>query len=522
MPDFSTDNRFITVGLDATDDSLNSLLERNGYVYNMYDVNKAQRMYNPNTFGPKSLTLRPEDFKRILVGRDNLLDKVYWMVSLPIEVGDDTFHILIDHRGKKYGFQLQTGVPVQLYCENKFKKIYGSYEMLNTQESRIERLTEIMTKEKATNNVQHVPNKSWWMRFIEFLFGKGIEDKPKRPGITEQVMQMTTPQIDPHQESLNISTEKIKNLTILSNFFGNQVLQQILTQCHTIHKIFERNKEIHVKKLEQFHYYYTDNLADMLRKLKKSKEENILILTEKSRLIQEQIDDIKSKKINIREYNNAKKRYASEVSHYLSNIYNALTGDIEMGSLRFAEFGDLGLSMSTYFGSYDKTFAEIDMEAYRKLTEFEVNNNTYKYNNFTIEKKLMGRLFKNKFYIEFVNALCAGPLICLFKIADTTDYFIYVPEKRIFKLCAFSTVHTYLENTGLTKDDKQKMDLVTKKEEMLNLTKNMKSITDADTLATLDKYYAKISEVDFLNKLSDIDIERQHLQNMLNASVMEI
>ena len=84
-----------------------------------------------------------------------------------------------------------------------------------------------------------------------------------------------------------------------------------------------------LQKLEQYHYYYTDHLIELLQKLKTSKDENIAVITSQVKSLDNKIatGQKKSNQIlqgTIKKMTNDKAQYAQVVSLQLASIYNCM------------------------------------------------------------------------------------------------------------------------------------------------------------------------------------------------------
>src|SRR3972149_8386142 len=88
---------------------------------------------------------------------------------------------------------------------------------------------------------------------------------------------------------LQDSQDRINKLKIYGNYFDNMILTNILNQTEVVHDVFLNNKELSFKKLEQYHYYYTDHLIELLQKLKTSKDENFAIINTQIKSIENKI-----------------------------------------------------------------------------------------------------------------------------------------------------------------------------------------------------------------------------------------
>lgn len=378
--------------------------------------------------------------------------------------------------------------------------------------------TEYMMQTAATSVPKNI---SLWQRFLNLFKGKKAELSDTEKRAVEAVVQNVISPLDPYVEAIKESRAKIDKLKVISNFFSNDTLTMIVEQCNTVHTIFDRNRELNHKKLEQFHYYYTDHLLELLKKLKKSKEENIIILSSKLGIIDDKILNIKTSTIDKKTFSNEKKVYASNVSWLLSNIYNGMSKGIDnMPTNVF----DIVSRISNFENKteYFDMFSHIDADTYTKLSTYD-SNAVYSSWSYYIERKLMGKLNKAKFDIEFVcHMTCQSSLLALFKIGDTTEYFIYDVSCNSFVACNFSEVCNHIENTQVAKEARKRKELSDERSRIAEDLKDMRKITNQETINIISDYYKKISEVDFLNKLSDVNLEQQQLRAMINTTMMDI
>ena len=72
------------------------------------------------------------------------------------------------------------------------------------------------------------------------------------------------------------SKRRLTRLKLLSNFFENIDLLSIYIKTQIIHQLFEENKTLDYSKLELFHLQYTDSLLELLLKIKKKKEHDMI------------------------------------------------------------------------------------------------------------------------------------------------------------------------------------------------------------------------------------------------------
>ena len=74
------------------------------------------------------------------------------------------------------------------------------------------------------------------------------------------------------------SKRRLTKLKLLSNFFENIDIISIYIKTDIIHQLFENNETLDYSKLELFHLQYTDSLIELLTKIKKKKETDLLAI----------------------------------------------------------------------------------------------------------------------------------------------------------------------------------------------------------------------------------------------------
>lgn len=179
---------------------------------------------------------------------------------------------------------------------------------------------------------------------------------------------------DPYKIILADSSKRVNKMKVYTNFFDNRYITDIQNQTEIIHDVFAANKNLAYKKLEQFHYYYTDNLVELLAKLKKSKEENMGVLTSQLKSIDNKINIRKkeSKEISqssVKNLANNKIRYAQNMSLQITSIYNCMVDN----------FDDFRFKKKALFETYTKKFGtnlgwSLPSELFLSLIDYNPDN----------------------------------------------------------------------------------------------------------------------------------------------------
>lgn len=328
---------------------------------------------------------------------------------------------------------------------------------------------------------------------------------------------------DPYKIVLNDSNKRINILKIYTNFFNNTVLNSIYNQTELIHRIFKDNKDLKYNLLEQFHYYYTDNLFELLEKIKKNCHEKTLILTTQINTIKEQINKLSSSIVN-KEIesvtDNNKLKYSRYISLQLNTIYNCLIDNFL--DFRFIQKQQLyTYSIDNY--QYSNNFYLLPENVYNDLLIYDKDKNYY-YNEYFIERRLMGKLQKTLFNITFLDVYTYNNnLVELYIINDTQDYFIYIVDEGIFKLVNYNIFKKYTikQNTItgqlINERNELKNKLVKKQKEIDSV-----SILDEATIKTLVAYETKIISDELINNFESIDVERLNLESILELTKLDI
>lgn len=366
-----------------------------------------------------------------------------------------------------------------------------------------------------------------FIKIIKIRFTKVFSIfKRSTPNIKQRMLdnQINEPSeklsIDPRTVILNDTNAKLNKLKLLASYFSKDILNKIKDQTEIVFDIFSKNKDLNYKKLEQFNYYYTDNLLELLSKLKKSKEENILILTEKLSKAKNNANSAKIIKIDFKKVDNERRKYASIISDVLAANYRELCNYSGTVNIKYTHKETLFLSILP-----NENYYTIPFEVYEDLANIETDL-YYNAKNYNIHKKLMGKLNKNVFNIDYVYSFKSvnNDEIYVFQIKDTSDFFIYIPDKKTFKLINSTDIMPLANSSNSSWSiitTKLEEDIKTIEDLEYRISKE-KTITDESVIATLESYYKKINNDELMTSLSDVDVDRQFLDEVLKLEQFKI
>jgi len=328
---------------------------------------------------------------------------------------------------------------------------------------------------------------------------------------------------DPSVIILQNSQNRINKIKIYATYFDNVTLTNILNQTEVVHDVFLNNKDLNFNKLDQYHYYYTDHLIELLHKLKTSKDENFAVITTQIKSIENKIATGKKKSNqilqgDIKKNDNAKAQYAQVMSLQLASIYNCMVDNFN--DFRYKKLG----SFTPYTAKNGLDLAwSLESELFLSFIKFEPLGQ-YAWEEYKIDRKLMGRLQKHLFLIDFVGVCYSGDSSFeLFKISDSDDYFIYIHELGIFKFIEYRLVQEFCttDNTKYGNLCKEIDELENKKIEIKSKFTDIKNV-DSKTETILRQYLVKIEDMELINKISEVDVERKNLQSILDLTMLEV
>jgi len=309
------------------------------------------------------------------------------------------------------------------------------------------------------------------------------------------------------------SASRLRVVKMLSNFFNNKDLFAVYIRTKVIHNLFESNKSLDINKLELFHVQYTSSLIELFQKLKKSKEQQYLLINDEMYIN----DDLIKKLEKETEDDNFKivaKKHGTIMANKLREVYTMLdSGNV---SSTFG-WGDI-MVFSAQKGK--EFFRELPGgEAFLQLTDAD-GKKTYQAEYAVVEKKLIGKLNKSNFRVKFTCGLkFENEYVEVFDFVDSNEQFIFINSIKTFYLLD----EKMSDGLDLSKNISDKATIIFELRSKNDLLRD-KLITIKTTLPktveeVLAGYLAKISGVDFLEELQNVDEQTNILRAMLNINI---
>jgi len=309
------------------------------------------------------------------------------------------------------------------------------------------------------------------------------------------------------------STKRLNKLKILTNFFNHANLISIAVKTKVIHELFLANNTLDSNKLELFHLQYSDSLLDLMFKLKKKIEQKYLILNNEI--------DTNLEIITTFEKNIVKSNFREKVIYhnflmqsFMEAFYNNLAYNIDYEVIiNFTDKNNLYLQKGN---EYYRKLEKNDFENFQKKSlETE-----YEFKGYKIERKLLGKLNIQKFKFKL---LCGfqyeNQYFEVFEFIHANEHFLYNIAQNQF----YSIQLKDFENIDFSKNSSNQnqviSDLKKKNAELKrNADQTLKTIPN-DVETVLKDYYAKISSLEFLDNLQNIDEQTNILRTMLNINI---
>ena len=311
---------------------------------------------------------------------------------------------------------------------------------------------------------------------------------------------------------LKESNQIINRLQLLSVFFQQEVVFKIYLRSQVIHQLFENNPQLPVDKLELFHLQFTSSVIELLKKIKKSNEKNVTLIDDEIRLNQEVMQKLNETLLSEQSYLAGRQHQSLKINNSLRNLYEVLSGhnsdfpfvkNITQFSARFA--ADFYYSITS-----DQLAQLIDYEA----------SSVYTSASATIERKLMGLLCKHDFKTEFQFGLKSGTLIIeVFRFLAIDRFFLFYPSRNLFLFCEPEQI-TGIDFTR-TSSEKSKtiQEIAYKNDKLKSHAASVKTFIPPEIVKLLEENYTRIADINFLDNLSNFDVQANILKTMLNTDM---
>jgi hypothetical protein len=305
----------------------------------------------------------------------------------------------------------------------------------------------------------------------------------------------------------------LSKLQLLSVFFGDDVIYKIYLRSQVIHKLFEANPELDVNKLDLFHLQFTQSLIDLLRKIKKNNESNISLVFDEIQINKELIDKLNDPFYTEANFNLEKQRQALKVNLSLRKLFLVLSDNLTDNPLS----KNINAFSSRFAADF---FYTITPELLDELTAY-VDKDVYTDEYATIQRKLMGVLCKYDFKTEFYCGLKSGnQIIEVYKFINADRYFLYSPSDSLFVFLDVAKIANIDFSNNLSKKEKLMHELKDKNDKLEGNAAAMKSFMPPEIKNLLADDYKKISDINFLENISNIDVQANILKSMLNTDLI--
>lgn len=305
----------------------------------------------------------------------------------------------------------------------------------------------------------------------------------------------------------------LSKLQLLSVYFGDDIIYKIYLRSQVIHKLFESNPELDINKLDLFHLQFTQSLIDLLRKIKKNNEGNISLLFDEIQINREMIERLNDPTYTQANFNLEKQRQALKINLSLRKLFQVLSDDSTENPL------------SKNINSFSSRFAAdffytISNDLVEEVTAYDIKD-VYKDEYATIQRKLMGVLCKYDFKTEFYCGLKSGSqVIEVYRFIDADRHFLYSPSDSLFVFFDVAKIVNIDMSTNLSKKEQLVYELKNKNDKLEGNAAAMKVYMPPEIKNLLADNYKKISDISFLDDITNIDVQANILKSMLNTDLI--
>ncbi len=304
---------------------------------------------------------------------------------------------------------------------------------------------------------------------------------------------------------LSQSKRRLTKLKLLANFFEHIDIISIYIKTDIIHNLFQENTALDYNKLELFHLQYTDSLIELLTKIKKQKENDMLAVINEININNKYISGFEERQAD--SFQTDRKMYSGVFSQHLKTLYKDLTEDSFT-----ANWENVLYFHKKYGQEFYRTGAD---ETLLKSGSFPA----YQYKEYSIERKLLGRLNIQGFKVRFVCGYLIGTHDYeLFKIFQSDDHFIFSIDEK--KLYLFDKELDKLDTSENQSNQSSIIDQLRSKNEQLEHSMNeRKRILPPEVEGVLKDYIKNLENMDIMSKIFDFDEETNILRAMLNLNL---
>ncbi|MFP5080300.1 hypothetical protein [Pedobacter sp. JCM 36344] len=315
-----------------------------------------------------------------------------------------------------------------------------------------------------------------------------------------------------HANILKASSTEISRLQLLSVFFAEETLYKIFLRSQVIHQMFDNNEDLDIDKLEIFHIQFTVSLIELLRKIKKSNENNVSLIYDEITLNKELIEKISNSVFNEKNFNLDKQQQSLKINQSLRKLFRVLSDDTE----EFPFSKNINSFGSRYAGDF---YFDITADQLGVLIDFDPKD-MYMGSHASIQKKLMGQLCKYDFKTAFYCGLKSGQLIVeVYKFVERERYFLFLPSRNLFLFCELAELKGIDFNNNQSEKGRIIQELSYKNDTLTSSAAALKSYIPAEIILLLKEDYSKISDINFLDHLNNYDVQANILKAMLKTDL---
>ncbi len=318
---------------------------------------------------------------------------------------------------------------------------------------------------------------------------------------------------DNRTEILDASDKIIQRLYDLINFFEDQTTMKIYLQSQVIHKLFEENPDMDVNKLELYHVQFTSTLIDLLDKIRKKNERIVNMMESEIALNADMISKLKQAITQEGGFEAEKVQQAQRITRSIYNLHKALSAQ----SSEYPYTDNINAFSLKYYKDY---FFDADPQLLGSLSSYN-HSDAYRNTFGAIDKKLLADLAKRSYRVQFYFGIRLNNILMeIYKIQDEEAYFSFQPTKNNFLPCDINIFPYEKWESESSKKERSIKELTLKNLQLERDIKfNLKHI-DADITNLLDENLKKITELDFLADLENIDIQANTLRTMIETKMI--
>ncbi|RYE28513.1 MAG: hypothetical protein EOP42_16680 [Sphingobacteriaceae bacterium] len=319
--------------------------------------------------------------------------------------------------------------------------------------------------------------------------------------------------MDQRQAIFQDSQKIISKLQLLAAFFQEEIIYKIYLRSQVIHQLFEQNPELDANNLELFHLQYTASLIDLLKKIKKNNEQNVSLLFDEIRLNNELEEQLSNSFYQEKNYEQGKQKQTLKINVSLRRLYQLLSDNLDE-----YPFSKNINSFSARFSA--EFYWEISAELLQDLTGFDLEK-VYTSAHAIIEKKLLGLLCKLDFKTDFFCGLKAGNTVLeVYKFTETDRYFVFYPARNLFLFCDFTKLENLNQSNQISQKEKMILELKAKNDHLQSNINLTKVYLPQEIKTLLAENYRKLTDISFMQNISNIDAQANILKAMLNTDMI--